>query len=85
MQKRKKLLDILREKIILKGYSRATEKTYVYWNKEYILFHNKKHPRDMAKKEIEEFLTHLAVNKNVSPTTQNQAFNAILFFYIKRF
>ena len=81
MQKKKKLLDILREKIIFKGYSRATEKTYVYWNKEYVLFHHKKHPKDMGKKEIEEFLTHLAVNKNVSPTTQNQAFNAILFLY----
>jgi len=81
LQKKKKLLDILREKIIFKGYSRATEKTYVYWNKEYVLFHHKKHPKDMGKKEIEEFLTHLAVNKNVSPTTQNQAFNAILFLY----
>ncbi|BCD61515.1 integron integrase [Nitratiruptor sp. YY08-26] len=81
MQKRKKLLDILKEKIIFKGYSRATEKSYIYWNKEYILFHNKKHPKDMGKIEIEEFLTHLAVNKNVSPTTQNQAFNAILFLY----
>ncbi len=81
MPQRKKLLDILREKIIFKGYSRATEKTYVYWNKEYILFHNKKHPIHMGKIEIEEFLTHLAINKNVSPTTQNQAFNAILFLY----
>jgi len=78
---KKKLLDILRDKIIFKGYSRATEKTYAYWNKEYILFHDKKHPKDMGKKEIEEFLTHLAVDKNVSPTTQNQAFNAILFLY----
>jgi len=81
LPQRKKLLDILREKIIFKGYSRATEKTYVYWNKEYILFHNKKHPIHMGKIEIEEFLTHLAINKNVSPTTQNQAFNAILFLY----
>jgi len=81
MTQKKKLLDILKDKIIFKGYSRATEKTYVYWNKQYILFHDKKHPKDMGKKEIEEFLTHLAVDKNVSPTTQNQAFNAILFLY----
>jgi len=81
LQKEKRLLDILREKIIFKGYSSATEKNYVYWNKEYILFHGKKHPKDMSKKEIEEFLTYLAVTKNVSPTTQNQAFNAILFLY----
>ncbi len=81
MQKKKKLLDILREKIIFKGYSRATEKTYVYWNREFILFHHKKHPKDMGKAEIEEYLTYLAVTKCVSPTTQNQAFNAILFLY----
>jgi len=79
LQKKKEI--ILREKIIFKGYSGATEKIYVYWNKEYILFHDKKHLKDMGKKEIEEFLTHLAVDKNLSPTTQNQAFNAILFLY----
>ena len=45
MKKEKKLLDILRDKIIFKGYSRATEKTYVYWNKEFILYHDKKHQR----------------------------------------
>ena len=81
MAQEKKLLDRLKDKIIKKGYSRATEKTYLYWNKEYILFHKKKHPKKMGKKEIEEFLTHLAVDKNVSATTQNQAFNAILFLY----
>ena len=81
MQKEKKLLDVLRDKIIFKGYSRATEKTYLYWNKEFILYHDKKHPEDMGKDEIEAFLTYLAVTKNVSPTTQNQAFNAILFLY----
>lgn len=81
MAQKKKLLDRLRDKIIFKGYSRATEKTYAYWNKEYILFHDKKHPKDIGKKEIEEYLTYLAVTKNVSPTTQNQAFNAILFLY----
>ncbi len=81
MQKEKKLLDVLRDKIIFKGYSRATEKTYLYWNKEYILYHDKKHPKDMGKEEIEAYLTYLAVTKNVSPTTQNQAFNAILFLY----
>ncbi|WP_457596998.1 integron integrase [Hydrogenimonas sp.] len=81
MKKERKLLDQLRDKIITKGYSRATEKTYVHWNKAFILFHNKRHPADMGKEEIETFLTYLAVEKNVSPTTQNQAFNAILFLY----
>ncbi len=77
----KKLLDILRDKIRVKHYSLSTERTYVYWVKAYILYHNKRHPKDMGKKEIEQFLTYLAVEKNVSPTTQNQAFNAILFLY----
>jgi len=77
----KKLLDILRDKIRVMHYSISTERTYVYWCKSYILFHNKKHPKDMEKEQIEAFLTHLAVNQNVSPATQNQAFNAILFLY----
>ena len=77
----KKLLDILRDKIRVKHYSINTERTYIYWVKTYILYHNKKHPKDMGKIEIEQFLTHLAVKKNVSPTTQNQAFNTILFLY----
>jgi integron integrase len=77
----KKLLDIMRDKIRFKHYSYSTEKTYLYWSKKYILYHNKKHPKDMGKIEIEQFLTHLAIDKNVSPTTQNQAFNALLFLY----
>lgn len=81
MPREKKLLDILRDKIIQKGYSYSTEKTYIFWTKNYILHHGKKHPKEMGKHEIEQFLTYLAVEKNVSPTTQNQAFNAILFLY----
>jgi len=76
-----KLLDILVDKIRLKHYSKSTEQTYYYWAKNYILFHNKKHPKDMGKVEIEQFLTHLAVEKNIAPSTQNQAFNALLFLY----
>jgi len=81
MNGKKKLLDIVRDKIRLKHYSISTEKTYIHWIRCYILFHNKKHPVDMGKNEIEEYLTHIAVNKKVSPTTQNQAFSAILFLY----
>ena len=81
MNKKRKLLDIVRDKIRVKHYSLSTEKTYVYWIKYFIIFHNKKHPVNMGKAEIEQFLTYLAVNKKVSPTTQNQAFSAILFLY----
>jgi len=76
-----KLLEILIEKIRVKYYSKSTEQTYYYWAKSYILFHNKKHPKDMGKNEIEQFLTHLAIEKKVAQTTQNQAFNALLFLY----
>ena len=81
MEIKKKLLDIVRDKIRFKHYSISTEKTYIHWIKHYILYHNKKHPIEMKKREIEKFLTYLAVDKKVSPTTQNQAFSAILFLY----
>ncbi len=81
MEVKKKLLDIVRDKIRFKHYSYSTEKTYVHWIKQYIFFHNKKHPVEMKKREIEEFLTSLAVKSKVAPTTQNQAFSAILFLY----
>jgi len=62
-------------------YSIRTERTYSDWIKRYILFHNKRHPKEMGAPEVEAFLTYLAVNKNVSSSTQNQALNAILFLY----
>ena len=78
---KKKLLDITREKIRVKHYSVRTEKSYVSWIKHYIFFHNKRHPVEMGKIEIEQFLTYLAVERHVSSTTQNQAFYAIMFLY----
>ena len=81
MEKKKKLLDVVRDKIRFKHYSMKTEQSYVGWIKRYILFHNKRHPKEMGKIEIEQFLTWLAVEQKVSPTTQNQAFSAILFLY----
>jgi integron integrase len=62
-------------------YSIRTERTYINWIKRYIFFHNKKHPKDMAAKEIGAFLTHLAVDGKVGANTQNQALNAIVFLY----
>jgi len=58
----KKLLEIMRDKIRFKHYSLRTEQVYLGWTKRYILYHNKKHPKDMDKIEIEQFLTHLAVD-----------------------
>jgi integron integrase len=78
---RPRLLDQVRAAIRTKGYSIRTEQAYVDWIRRYILFHQKRHPLDMGKSEIEAFLTHLAVNRDVAPSTQNQAFSALLFLY----
>ena len=80
-RKPKKLLELAREIFRRKHYSIRTEKAYVGWITRYIYFHHKRHPKDMGVPEIEEFLSHLAVDRNVSPSTQNQAFNALLFLY----
>ena len=65
----RKLLDQVRDAIRLKHYSYRTEQTYVGWIRRYIIFHNKTHPKDMNAPEIEAFLTHLAVDGNVSVST----------------
>lgn len=80
-QKPKKLLDQLRDQIRLKQYSPRTEKTYIEWVREYILFHEKRHPREMGVPEINQFITHLVVERKASASTQNQALSAILFLY----
>lgn len=77
----KKLLDQVRDAIRTKHYSIRTEKAYVDWIKRFILFHGKRHPKDMGAPEIEAFLTHLAVNEHISASTQNQALAALLFLY----
>jgi site-specific recombinase XerD len=77
----KKLLDQVREMIRMKHYSYRTEESYVNWIRRYILFHNKRHPKDMGSAEIEAFLSHLAVQEQVAASTQNQALSALLFLY----
>ena len=76
-----KLLDQVRGKIRLKHYSIRTEQAYADWVKRFILHFGKRHPRDLGAAEVEQFLTYLAVNKNVSASTQNQAKSALLFLY----
>jgi integron integrase len=76
-----KLLDQVRQCIRLKHLSKRTEEAYVYWIHQFILFHHKRHPMKMAEPEIRLFLSHLAIDKEVSPSTQNQAFNALIFLY----
>ena len=78
-----KLLDRVAAKTRLLHYSIRTEQAYVDWIRRFILFHNKRHPKDMGGPEIEAFLTYLAVEGEVAASTQNQAFSAILFLYQK--
>jgi integron integrase len=77
-----KLMGQVRQVLRYHHYAYQTEKTYCDWIVRYIRFHgSKKHPKNMGKSEIESFLSHLAVNRNVSASTQRQALNAIVFLY----
>jgi integron integrase len=76
-----KLLDQVRARIRAKHYSIRTETQYVQWIRRYMLFHNKRHPREMGAAEVNAFLSGLAVQRNVSSSTQNQALAALLFLY----
>jgi hypothetical protein len=76
-----KLLDQVRDVLRTRHYSYQTEQTYLKWIRRYIFFHNVRHPAEMGKAEVEAFLSHLAVESNVSASTQNQALFALLFLY----
>src|SRR5262245_33207966 len=78
-----RLLDQLRAAIRTRHYSIRTEEAYVGWARRFILFHGKRHPRDMGEREVNQFLSHLAVKGRVSASTQNQALSAILSLYQK--
>lgn len=80
---KRKFLDQVRDACRVRHYSIRTEDAYTDWAKRYILFHQMKHPNTMGAPEINAFLTDLAVQGQVSASTQNQAFNAMLFLYIK--
>jgi integron integrase len=77
----RKLLEQVRDCLRTKHYSPRTEQTYLSWIRRFILFHNKRHPDQMAEPDIEAFLAHLAVHDNVAASTQDQALSAILFLY----
>jgi integron integrase len=76
-----KLLEEIRIELRAKHYSPRTEKTYLNWIRRFIIFHNKRHPKDMGAVEIKSFINDLAVKHNVSASTQNQALNGILYLY----
>ncbi|MBV6421455.1 MAG: Tyrosine recombinase XerC [Ignavibacteriaceae bacterium] len=76
-----KLLDKVRTELRSKHYSRKTEVAYTNWIKRFVLFHNKRHPKDMGAEEIKAFVDNLVTNHHVSSATQNQALQGILFLY----
>lgn len=76
-----KLLDRVRSAIRLRHYSPRTEEAYVGWIRRFVVFHHKRHPKEMGDAEVGQFLTHLAEKLEVSASTQNQALNALVFLY----
>ena len=83
MDDKPKLLEQMREQIRLRHYSIRTESVYTDWVRRFIRFHNYRHPLELGGPEVEAFLTHLAVRRDVSVSTQNQALSSILFLYQK--
>jgi integron integrase len=76
-----KLLDQVRDVMRRRHYSIRTEQVYIDWIKRFILYHDKRHPKEMAEEQVAAFLTHLARDRDVAPSTQNQALSALLFLY----
>jgi integron integrase len=77
----RRLLEEVQFRIRARHLSYRTEKTYLHWIRRFIRYHNRRHPREMGAREVEDFLTALAVKNQVSASTQNQALAAVLFLY----
>src|SRR5215472_16019565 len=75
------LTQVLRDRLRLGHYSLRTEQAYVFWVKDFIRFHHRRHPRQMGALEVREYLTHLAQQRKVAIDTQRQAMNALVFLY----
>nr|WP_228006994.1 phage integrase N-terminal SAM-like domain-containing protein [Cyanobium sp. LEGE 06143] len=75
------LIQRYREELQTRHYARRTVKTYEQWLRRFLRIHNLRHPREMGSAEVNAFLSHFAVNRQVSPSTQNQALSALLFLY----
>jgi len=81
MGNRPGLLAVARQRMRTRHLALRTEQAYLHWIQRYVAFHVRRHPRDLGAREVEQFLTHLAVHRNVSAATQNQALQALLFLY----
>jgi integron integrase len=76
-----RLLDQMRAAIKAKHYARRTEVAYTEWVRRFVVFHRRRHPKEMGEPEVTAFLSHLATVRKVSASTQNQALAALLFLY----
>jgi integron integrase len=76
-----KLLDQVRSELRLGHYSKKTEEAYLYYIKDFIIYHNKQHPKDLNAAKIKNYLEYLAIHRNIAASTQNVALSAILFLY----
>jgi integron integrase len=81
MDAKPKLLAVARDKMRARHFSYRTEQAYIGWIRRFIVYHGRRHPRELGAAEVESFLTHLAVERRVAASTQNQALGAILFLY----
>ncbi len=81
MPRKSPLLEDVRQAIRIRHYSTRTEKSYLYWVRQYILFHGKIHPANLAERDVAQYLSFLAQKRRVSASTQNQALNALVFLY----
>ncbi len=81
LRRKLRLLDQVRMTILIRHYSRRTEKAYTDWIRQFIRFHHKRHPAEMGGDEVQRFLTSLAVDRRLSASSQNQALSALLFLY----
>lgn len=80
-ERRLRLLERLRARLRSRHYSRRTEEAYVDWVRRFVRFHDRRHPATMGEREVAAFLTHLATERHVAASTQNQALSALLFLY----
>jgi integron integrase len=81
LEPRRRLIDVMRESMRTRRMSLRTEKTYINWVRRYIRFHGGRHPREFGASDLSDFLSHLASDRHVAPSTQNQALQAVLFLY----
>jgi integrase len=79
--KRFRFMEIVRRHLREKRYRRRTEDAYVYWIRRFIVFHGRRHPRELGEDEVRAFLSALAVEQGVASSTQNQALSALVFLY----